>query len=75
MTQYLKEQASLPFVMMRETAGIQVSVDYIDEEDAINKFSCALKLAPFLTFFISFMLKPICLKDTILVNSKSLFAS
>ena len=49
MTKYLKTQASLPYVMMRETAGIQVSIDYSSEDDAILKLSTALKLSPFLT--------------------------
>ena len=49
MTKYLIEQASMPYVMMRETAGIQLSIDYKNEEDAIQKLSCALKLSPFLS--------------------------
>ncbi len=53
MTKYLKEQASLPYVMMRETAGIQVSIDYSSEEDAIKKLSTALKLSPFLCAFFA----------------------
>lgn len=36
-------------VMMRETAGIQGTFDYTDEEDAIRKFKIANMLAPFLT--------------------------
>jgi len=51
MTQYLKDQASHPFVMMRESAGIQASIDYSSEEDAISKLSTALKLSPFLSAF------------------------
>lgn len=46
MTQYLPTKADLPFVMMRETAGIQVSLDYKNEQDAIQKLSLALKLSP-----------------------------
>ncbi len=46
MTQYLPHKGSLPFVMMRETAGIQVSLDYKNEEDASKKMSLALKLSP-----------------------------
>lgn len=36
-------------VMMRETAGIQVGIDFKDEEDAIKKFNLANKLSPFIT--------------------------
>jgi len=49
MTKYFKDKGSLAYEMMRETAGIQVSIDYSDEEDAISKLSCALKLSPFLS--------------------------
>ena len=36
-------------VMMRETAGIQVGIDYKSEEDAIRKFNLANKMMPFIT--------------------------
>lgn len=36
-------------VMMRETAGIQVGIDYKNEQDAIRKFNLANKLSPFVT--------------------------
>ena len=36
-------------VMMRETAGIQVGIDFSGEEDAIRKFNLANKLSPFIT--------------------------
>ena len=36
-------------VMMRETAGIQVGIDFKSEEDAIRKFNLANKLSPFVT--------------------------
>ncbi len=36
-------------VMMRETAGIQVGVDYKSEEDAIKKFRVANMMMPFAT--------------------------
>ena len=36
-------------VMMQETAGIQVSIDYSDENDAIKKFNLANKMSPFMT--------------------------
>lgn len=46
MTRYLPNVAPKPFIMMRETAGIQVSVDYKSEEDAMKKFALSLKLSP-----------------------------
>lgn len=49
MTEYLPTKAKHPLVMMRETAGIQVSIDYSSEEDAMKKYRCALMLAPFTT--------------------------
>jgi glutamate--cysteine ligase len=36
-------------VMMRETAGIQVGIDFKSEDDAIRKFNLANKLSPFIT--------------------------
>jgi len=36
-------------VMMRETAGIQICIDYTSEEDAIRKFRLANLLSPFVT--------------------------
>ena len=36
-------------VMMRETAGIQIGIDYKSEEDAFLKFNLANKLSPFIT--------------------------
>lgn len=36
-------------VMMRETAGIQVGIDFKDEQDAISKFNLATKISPFMT--------------------------
>lgn len=46
MTKYLPTVAKKPLVMMRETAGIQASFDYKSEEDAVSKFSFALKFSP-----------------------------
>lgn len=46
MTEYLPKKARLPFVMMRETAGIQVGLDYENEEDAMSKLATAIKLSP-----------------------------
>ena len=36
-------------VMMRETACMQVGIDYRDEADALRKFNLANKLSPFMT--------------------------
>lgn len=46
MTRYLPTVAKKPLVMMRETAGIQASFDYKDEQDAMDKLRFALKLSP-----------------------------
>ncbi len=40
-------------VMMRETAGIQVGIDYKSEEDAIRKFNLANLIMPFATAMYS----------------------
>ena len=47
MAQYL--WGILSDVMMRETAGIQGTFDFRDEQDAIKKFNIANKLTPFMT--------------------------
>lgn len=36
-------------VMMRETAGIQICIDFSSEEDAMRKFILANKISPFMT--------------------------
>ena len=46
MTKYLPLKGSEPFIMMRETAGIQANFDYKSEDDAIRKLSLALKMSP-----------------------------
>lgn len=46
MTKYLPTVAKRPLVMMRETSGIQASFDYKNEQDAVSKFSFALKFSP-----------------------------
>lgn len=53
MTKYLPTIAKKPLVMMRETAGIQVSLDYSSESDAMKKFSTALKLSPIISAVFS----------------------
>ena len=49
MTKYLPTKGLTPFVMMRETAGIQANFDYKSEEDAIRKLSLALKMSPIIS--------------------------
>ena len=49
MTKYLPQKGLTPFVMMRETAGIQANFDYKSEEDAIRKLSLATKMSPFIS--------------------------
>jgi len=49
MTDYLPGKGTKALVMMRETAGIQTSVDYESEEDAINKLKVSLAISPIIT--------------------------
>ncbi len=49
MTKYLPTKGLTPFVMMRETAGIQSNFDYKSEEDAIRKLSLSLKMSPIIS--------------------------
>ncbi len=47
MAKYMNGERS--FSMMRETAGIQVAIDYKDEADAMKKLKVSMMLAPFAT--------------------------
>jgi len=49
MTNYLPTKGDKALVMMRETAGIQTSIDYESEEDAMNKLRVSLALSPVIT--------------------------
>ena len=49
MRERLKNHGELTFAMMKETASVQVSLDYTDEQDAIEKLRLAMALAPLLT--------------------------
>lgn len=49
MSEYLPNVAELPLVMMRETAGIQVGIDYDNEENAIEKLKLSIKLSPIIS--------------------------
>lgn len=49
MSEYLPNVGELSLVMMRETAGIQVGIDYDNEEDAIEKLKLSIKLSPIIS--------------------------
>lgn len=49
MTKYFEDKGKLAYSMMRETAGIQVNIDYSSEEDAIDKLKTCFRLSPFIT--------------------------
>ncbi len=53
MTEYLPTKGLEPFRMMRETAGVQVNIDYNSEEDAVRKLSLAMKLSPIVSAMYS----------------------
>ena len=48
MSQYLPPRSRTAHQMMRATASIQATFDYVDEADAVCKFTTALKLGPIL---------------------------
>lgn len=49
MRELLADRGELTFSMMKETASIQVSLDYTAESDAMAKLRLALRLTPYLT--------------------------
>jgi len=49
MTDYLPTKGDKALVMMRETAGIQASIDYESEKDAMNKLRVSLAISPIIT--------------------------
>ncbi|HSA06582.1 MAG TPA: glutamate-cysteine ligase family protein [Candidatus Gastranaerophilales bacterium] len=53
MRNYLPQKGSNALVMMMETAGTQVSVDFESEEDAMRKLRITLGLSPLLTAMFS----------------------
>lgn len=53
MADYLPKIGKLAPVMMRETAGSQVNIDYISEDDAILKLKAAAFMSPFVTGFFA----------------------
>lgn len=46
MTEYFADKGDMAYVMMRETAGVQVNLDYFSEDDAIAKLRLGMILAP-----------------------------
>ncbi len=53
MTKYLPSKGLSPYIMMRETAGIQVNFDYKSEEDAVKKLALAIKMSPVISALYS----------------------
>lgn len=53
MTDYFFDKGEMAYVMMRETAGIQVNLDYSSEEDAMNKLRLGLLLSPIISAIFS----------------------
>ena len=53
MTDYFCDKGDMAYVMMRETAGTQINLDYSSEEDAINKLRLGLLLAPIMSAIFS----------------------
>lgn len=49
MTEYFKDKGALAYVMMRETAGCQVTLDYQSEKDAMRKLRLGMILAPIIS--------------------------
>lgn len=53
MAEYLPKFGKMAPVMMRETAGVQINLDYKNSTDARRKMKAALFLSPFLTGFFA----------------------
>lgn len=49
MADYFNKKSFHAHMMMRETAGIQINIDYESEEDAVLKFNFLNKILPFIT--------------------------
>lgn len=49
MADYLVKKGEMAPVMMRETAGVQVNIDYENEIDALRKIKVSCLMSPFLT--------------------------
>ncbi len=53
MRNYLPQRGSKGLVMMMESAGVQASIDYGSEEDAMKKLRVALGISPLITAMFS----------------------
>ena len=53
MTDYFIDKGDMAYVMMRETAGTQVTLDYSSEEDAMYKLRLGMFLAPVVSAMFS----------------------
>lgn len=53
MSEYLPTKGNMALVMMKESAGVQTSIDYGSEEDAMKKLRVALGISPILTAMFS----------------------
>jgi len=53
MTDYFVDKGDMAYVMMRETAGTQVTLDYSSESDAILKLRLGMLLAPVVSAMFS----------------------
>ncbi len=49
MRKSLKNKGSLTYAMMKETASVQISLDFINEKDAVEKLRLAFALSPVLS--------------------------
>jgi len=49
MSAYLAKTGSLGHVMMKQTAGVQINLDYSDEQDALSKFRASMGLTSLVT--------------------------
>ena len=49
MREKLAGKGALTYAMMKETASVQISLDYLSEDDAVEKLRLAMALAPILT--------------------------
>lgn len=53
MTDYFIDKGNMAYVMMRETAGTQITLDYSSEEDAVSKLRLGMFLAPVISAIFS----------------------
>ena len=52
MDEYLSKRGKFARFMMRATCSTQISIDYVDEKDAIKKFKLFEKLTPFMSLMM-----------------------